>query len=1450
MIKRSYPRKRRKAVNEQVKLYPLSYPQKGIWHLEKMYPDTSIGNVSATLKFETKLDRKAANDALNHVVRLNDAFRMRITERGGDAYQYISEYEYIEFDYLDFSQRDIEELYEWDREINRIPIYRTDTRLFYFAVLKISEDMAGFFVKLHHMIADAWTLVTFGNEVLTYYNRLVEGNDIGELSKPSYTEYINNEKKYFESERFLKDEEFWLDKFVRVPSPAAVKERNTTEALIRSARKTFVLPEKLCAKIRRHCAEHKTSIFSLYLGAMAIYMNRTRGENEIVFGTPVLNRTNFREKETLGMFISTVPIKVSVDESLNYTDFAEAINREWLSILRHQKYPYTILLKKLREKNPGLGKLYDIVISYQNAKFIKNGDDQYHEGRWHQNGYQTDTLVIHLNDREADGAIIVDYDYLADLFYTKEIEFLHDHVIRLLWHSIDNPVKKIASIDMISENEKHRILYEFNDTKAYYPGNSTVHGLFEERVSETPDAVSHIYGDEKITYSELNKKANKLARLLRAKGVKPDCIVGLMMDRSPDVVSAMLGIIKAGGAFLPIDPKYPKDRIDLVLEDSGTGFLVTGSDLSGKCSFNGCIIEFDRDIDDISDETDPDNVNKPGDLIYVIYTSGSTGVPKGVMIEHRSLVNFIYGVKDILEFAPGDKVLSLTTITFDIFIFENFTALLHGASVIFASEEQCGNRVRLKRLIKGSGADKLLMTPSMMQLLILEDEAPDFLRDVKVIMLGGEVFPISLYGRLKKITGAKIVNGYGPTETTIGVSFKELINQTVNIGKPIANTRMYILDRNMNLMPIGIPGELYVGGDCLSRGYLNRDDLTREKFVKNPLNGGERIYNTGDIANWYAGGEIEYIGRNDNQVKINGLRIEFGEVESQIIKVGGVSEAIAAVKEDSEGKSRLCAYVVADDRVTVQEIRSTLSKSLPKYMIPSCIMKVNSFPLTPTGKIDRKALPEAEFHLSEEKKYELPGDRVEKILAEAYAMILKTERIGIDDDFFDMGGDSLGAVELISFLFKKKLALSIQDVYEHPTIRELRKHVSSEKGEEAKRPACSITSRDRTVPLYSMISEGMIQPLDSAALTYIPDKKTAELLGDFPEDKPLLYNYMSMDSGNIGIIAIPMGINDLYTEKEKTVSLSLEGIRIAECAGAKVVSLTGLLPSATRNGTDIHDAAVSEGISAAVTTGHATTAAAVILSLKRILASSGRRLDCEKVCVLGLGSIGTALLKLMLSVMPHPLSLVLCDLTGKRDKLEGLKKETESKLYYTGEIKTVFSSRMYLPDEVYGSTLIIGATNVPDILDIDCMKPGTIIVDDSGPHCFSAEKAIRRLEGSGDILFTEGGVLETVETITNRIYLPVSAGSCITEKYRTHFRSGREITGCILSGLLSSKYDIIKPQTGEVSLDDCMENHNLLVKKGYRGAALHCEDYVITAENIHVFRKRFQMKENQVSVKL
>ncbi|WP_368293312.1 amino acid adenylation domain-containing protein [Dehalobacter sp. TBBPA1] len=1027
-----------------VEYYPLSIPQRSIWYLEKLHPGTSIGNIASTLKIKDSIDLRLLEKSINLVIEKNEALRLRFKEKDGQVFQYVAEFAYTKIDLFDFSESGgLKRLYAWDQEETKKPFTINDSPLVYFSIIKISGKENVIYCKIHHLISDGWTVVYIGNKIMENYNMLEEGVSYEQENDPSYLEYVNSELEYLHSPRYIKDKEYWENVFTDTPEMTTLKSKAAKISHTEAVRKTFKIPNKLSREISQYCLENKTSIFTLYISALCIYINRISNKEDIVLGVPVLNRANAREKKTVGMFISTIPLRVNIDNDTNFQDFCHKLTRNWMDILRHQKYPYDEILKHVRKHNRSIEKLYEIAVSYQNAKFIKNSDINSCEGRWHFCGHQTESLYIHINEREDDGNIIIDYDYLTDLFYSKEIEFIHDHVLRILWHALDNSVKKISRLEMISEKEKQRILCEFNDTGLFFPHNKTVAQLFEEQAEKTPAKTALIFEESSISYYELNQRANRLAKVLRDKGVGPNKFVGIFVPRSLEMMIAILAVLKAGGAYLPIDPDYPSQRIDYMLEDSHTAILLTCQKLMKEIHFNGEIIDVFSNNEQLTGLANLQKVNTPQDIAYLIYTSGSTGKPKGVMVQHSAVVNLISGITAKIDFSPEKVMLSVTTISFDIFVLESLLPLSKGLTVVVANEKQQIIPKELNDVILKNNVKMFQVTPSRIQLLLNSELELASLMNLSEIMIGGEVFTPTLLNNLKSVCRAKIYNMYGPTETTVWSTVADLTAEgRPHIGKPIANTKIYILDRYLNLLPIGIPGDLYIGGMGVSKGYFEKEGLTVERFIENPFDEGGTIYKTGDLARWYPEGDIEFLGRTDYQIKIRGYRIELGEIEDRLLKHPHIREAVAVVKENSNNSKVICAYIVADTDIGSTEVKAYLAQYLPDYMVPGHIIPVDFIPKTPNNKIDRNALPEYE---EKAVKPVPPRNPTERKIAKVWCSLLSRKSVGIDDNFFDLGGDSLTIVQLQVLLMKKGIDIGIQELYEYQTIRQISDGMESAK---------------------------------------------------------------------------------------------------------------------------------------------------------------------------------------------------------------------------------------------------------------------------------------------------------------------------------------------------------------------------------------------------------------------
>ncbi len=1030
--------------------YPLTYPQRGVWFLEKINPDTGIGNLAVTLKFKQVIDYATANQAVNLLLAQNEGFRIRILEHpDGEATQYFAPYEPYTMPRFDFSLVDKEMLYQWDRAEVRRP-FELNQNLFYFAYVKIDHQSSALFMRFHHLIADAWSFVQIGNDLMSYYDRLSDGRGVSEPDNPPYRDFILAEQNYIGSERYQLDKNFWHAQFSTVPTLTTLKSRTTDRVGLNAKRRSFALPEKLTQKIRDYCHANRTSIFALFFAAMSIYINRIKDQEDIVIGTPVLNRSNAREKRTIGMFISTVPLRIRLDNHLTFQEFSHQLDTLWFSVLKHQKYPYDLLLRDVRESFPDVEKLFDIAISYQNGKINRDqeGLAGNAEVRWHFTEHQTEGLYLHINEREGESQILLNYDYLVDLFYAKEIDYIHDHMLRLLWHALDNPQKPISQIHMLSEKEQFKVLKQFNQTEAEYPRQQTVTSLFELQVDRSPQAVAVELGSRSYTYDTLDQLAERIARELRQNGVGREMIVALYMHPSLSMIASILGVIKAGAAYLPIDPEYPSDRVQYMLENSGARVLLKGTGKPGPAHFEGIVLDATAITTDALRQKSrglrlPRHVlsSDPADLLYVIYTSGSTGRPKGVMIEHRNVVRLLHNDATPFDFGPQDCWTLFHSYCFDFSVWEMYGALLYGGRLVLVPKPVARDTQAFRKLLTDHKVTILNQTPAAFyNLADLETRQPGHDLSVRVVIFGGDALkPQLLRSFHTQYPQTRLINMYGITETTVHVTYielkeKDLMSGTSNVGRPIPTMRVYILDQNLNPMPIGAPGEIFVSGAGVGRGYLNNPELTAVRFLPSPFEPGETLYRSGDLGRFFPEGDIEYLGRIDHQVKIRGHRIELGEIESAILETNRVKAVRVLTLENGQGNKQLVAYFVPAQPILGYELRAFLAKLLPDYMIPAFFVALDHIPLTSNGKIAREKLPRPDMGNSAGPEVVQPETEHEIKVAQAFSEILECTGIGRSDNFFHLGGDSLSAARLVALLGEP---VTFADLYSHPTVQEL-----------------------------------------------------------------------------------------------------------------------------------------------------------------------------------------------------------------------------------------------------------------------------------------------------------------------------------------------------------------------------------------------------------------------------
>lgn len=1018
--------------NRKITHYPLTKAQKSILIIEEFYSGTTFVNVCGTVRIREKLDYSLLNKALNLILERNEALRSRIIE-GREVKQYFAPFKEQDYDLIDFSIEQTD-FYRWEKKVSRIPFSFYDSDLFYFAMLKFSDSEGGFYVKCHHINLDAWSIVLLSNQVLQYYCSLRDGIFPQDTDRKSFIDHIRDEEKYLNSFRFEKDKKYWGEIIARIKDPNIFSWKKTYKTAAK--RNSQKISLELSKKINQFCQENKVSPFIVFASALAIYYWRIKGKEKVVIGVPFLNRTGIREKNTIGMFINNLPFLIEIEPSLSYLELLYQLSSEWMKVLRHGSYPYVNILKEYRETHEVTGRIYDLALSFQNARYdVKDLD---FDSEWHFIEEEVNPLSISINDRENKGIYHLDYDFLIDVLEKEETDALHKGLVNLLKQGLENPDERIEALNLLSQEEEEVIVRQFNRTDLSYPADVNILQLFQEQVKRNPENTALICRGKQLTYREVDEKSDQLAAFLTEKGVRKEDIIALKLHRSLDLIIGIMGVLKAGAAYLPVDPSYPPERISYMLADSKCRYLITNQDGRQATRLSG-VEEINLNNAQIWQKRAKAEIRiLPSDLAYVIYTSGSTGQPKGVMIQHQALASFVHAIVPAVGLSSYKSIIALTTISFDIFFVETILPLLLGMKIIIADDTEHNDPSAVLSLIKEHRVDVLQVTPTRMKTILAENSCSASLAGLSLIMVGGEAFPQPLLADIQKRSAAKIYNMYGPTESTIWSAVKRLDKpDRITIGRPMGNTRIYILDKFLRPLPIGAEGEIYIAGDGLAKGYLNKPGLTGQKFGSSPFIPDERIYQTGDIGRWLPDGEIEYIGRNDCQVKIRGFRIEMGEIERCLLLHESVSEAVVNPVQGKNDRFYLCAYLTGN-KATVEELRNHLLRYLPDYMVPARFVWLSSLPLTPNGKINRQALPEPEENIDYlENKYEPPRNTIEKYLTEVWGQVLDISRVGISDDFFSLGGDSLAILEVLSGIVEKDWKITAQDFYEYPTVKQL-----------------------------------------------------------------------------------------------------------------------------------------------------------------------------------------------------------------------------------------------------------------------------------------------------------------------------------------------------------------------------------------------------------------------------
>ncbi|TYS32217.1 amino acid adenylation domain-containing protein [Bacillus pumilus] len=1038
--------------------YPLTHAQKRVFYTERFYPGTSISNLGgfARLRSGSGLDPSLVVDVLQAYIRQTDSLRLRLVyqHEQEEPVQYMKPYEEqpIRME-KGWSE---EEVRAWANEQIREPMPLIDSPLIEFTVFQISDQECWLFCKAHHILADGISIILMGNRMIDLYHDMLHGVDISPVEEISFVDHIMSEQSYETSKRFQKDQSFWNEQFANIPDFASLKPHKGYEMSLHAERFSGDVPDALKEKLRAFCEEQKVSMLSMFMSTVYIYLHRFSGMEDVVLGTFMGNRTNAKEKKMIGMFVSTIPMRASVHGAQSFLDFVKQVMADQMKILRHQKYPYNLLMNDLREREGFTGRLFDISLEYQVMQWQKKENLSFITEPIFSGSGMND-ISIHVKDRWDTDTLTIDLDYRTDVFTEEEISKMFDRFLIILEAAVSQPNQLIGTLPLLPLDEQKELLQLSKGESFEKITEKPVHHMFDETANQYADRAAVVAENGTLSYGELHQKAEKLARFLQMKGVSRDVPVAVLIDRKAEAMVAILGILKAGGAYVPIDPALPEERIQYIVEDSGASIVLTEESFVStyRALSEKMIVQKQIELDD---GLLPELVDQsaPKDLAYMIYTSGTTGKPKGVMIEHLQLHHLVHALHhEIYQGTSELQMALLAPFHFDASVKQIFAALLFGHTLHIIPRETTRNGVQLAAYYKKHQITAADGTPAHVQLLLAAElDGLSLLH----MLVGGEALPAKAARSLIEAIRLSepdftLWNVYGPTETCVDAAVHRLElselhesskqQRYVSIGKPLGHHRIYILNEHDQLQVQGAAGELCIAGIGVGRGYVNLPNLTEKVFTVDPFYPHERMYRTGDLVRWLPNGTIDYLGRMDDQVKIRGYRIETGEIEAVMEQVDGVDQAVVLVVDETDGEKALSAYYQArHEGVSVDMLQAAIKHQLPAYMMPLYFKELDAFPLTVSGKVDRRALAALKGDKAVQAVYAAPRNDLETKLVRLWEEILGQEKIGIYDSFFDRGGHSLKAMTILTHVQRdSQVEVPLSILFEQQTIAALAAYI-------------------------------------------------------------------------------------------------------------------------------------------------------------------------------------------------------------------------------------------------------------------------------------------------------------------------------------------------------------------------------------------------------------------------
>jgi amino acid adenylation domain-containing protein len=1068
--------------------FPLSFAQQRLWFFEQLTPGNFTYHIVAGVRLTGTLEARSLDRSLNELVKRHEVLRTAFKTINGQPVQAIASN--LEFKILEIDLRSLPET-ERDREVERLIAAEaklafdlSQAPLLRAKLLQLSDSNWVLLLSTHHIISDAWSVGIFIQELATFYQAFCTGKPsaLPELSV-QYADFASWQRQWLQGEVLETQLAYWKKQLggnLSVLNLPTDRPRSAVQTF-RGAVHKFTIPKAIAEEIAQLSQREKATLFMTLLAAFKTLLYRYTGQEDILVGSPIANRNRREIEELIGFFANTVVFRTNLSSNPTFKELLGRVREVALGAYNHQDLPFEKLVEILQpERDLSHNPLFQVFFSLRNVP----------TSQIKLPGVTLSSLEIERKTARVDLALDLEeglegingtLEYSQDLFDASTARRIAGHFLTLLESIAANPEQRLSNLPILTKPEQQQLLFEWNNTQSELPKNQCVHGLFEAQTERTPDAIAVVFDGEHLTYRELNRRANQLAHHLKNLGVKPEIPVGILVDRSLEMVVGLLGILKAGGAYVPLDPAYPPERLVFMLEDAEVAVLLTQALLVESLpKHQGRIVCLDTDWEIIERQSEANLISevKLDNLAYVIYTSGSTGTPKGVLGTHRGTVNRCFW--NPYPFIEEDICCQKTSLSFVDSVWEIFAPLLHGLPTVIIPDRGVKDINQFLQTLSKQNVTRLVLVPSLLRAIL--DSFPDLdrrLPQLKYWICSGETLPMELGQQFREQMPQRVlINLYGSSEVAADVTWYDATHcvEKVPIGRPIANTQVYILDAQKQPVGIGVPGELYIGGAGLARGYLNRPELTADRFILNPFSDepSSRLYKTGDLARYLSDGNIEFLGRIDHQVKIRGFRIELGEIEAAIGQHPALRETVVLVREDNPGDKRLVAYIVSNsalktqDSELINDLRCYLKQKLPQYMMPSAFVLLESLPLTTNGKIDRRSLRAPDINRAEfESNFTEPRTPDEQLIAEIWAEVLGLERVGIHDNFFELGGHSLLATQAISRLREAfQVEVPLRSLFESPTVATVTESLLQYRAEQKlKAPPIKQASRQGELPL-------------------------------------------------------------------------------------------------------------------------------------------------------------------------------------------------------------------------------------------------------------------------------------------------------------------------------------------------------------------------------------------------